>query len=62
MVDPVLGTVFDKRKVLCFTEIMNFRLKHFIRVVQVKKSAQAGLCEDCVRRLEKDVIAGDIPA
>ena len=54
MVDPVLGTVFDKRKVLCFTEIMNFRLKHFIRVVQVKKSAQAGLCEDCVRRLEKE--------
>jgi hypothetical protein len=48
MVDPMLGSVFDKRKV---TDIDV--------VVQPEKDAQAGLGEDRVCRLKKDVIAGD---
>ena len=32
-----------------------------LTIVQTEKNAQAGLSEDCVCRLEKDVIAGDIP-
>jgi hypothetical protein len=54
MVDPVTGGVFEKGNVI---EII------FVdAIVQSEKNTQAGLREDCVCRLEEDVIAGDIPA
>jgi hypothetical protein len=54
MVEPVLGSVFDKRNV---TDIILVDA-----IVQTKKYPQAGLCKDCMCRLEDDVIPGDVPA
>jgi hypothetical protein len=54
MVDPISGSVLDKRN------ITNVPL--IDTIVQTKKNAQAGLGKNCVCRLEKDVIAGDIRA
>jgi hypothetical protein len=54
MVDPVLGSVFDKGNVTDIT-LANV-------IAQSEKNAQACPGKDCVCRLEKDVIAGDIPA
>jgi hypothetical protein len=51
MVDPMLSSVFDKRNV---TDIILFDA-----VVQPEKNAQAGLGDNRVCRLKKDVIAGD---
>jgi hypothetical protein len=53
MGDPVSGSVFDKG------DFRDNILKNAI--VQMEKNAQAGLGEDCVCRLENDMIAGDIP-
>src|SRR6267154_6777473 len=53
MVEQALRGVFYKRNVI-----------HIIldnAIVQTEKNAQAGLGENCVCRLESDVIAGDIP-
>jgi hypothetical protein len=54
MVEPVLGSVFDKGNVA------HIVLVHAI--VHTEKNAHAGLGEDDMCRLEKDVIAGDILA
>ena len=54
MADPVSGSVFDKRNV---ADIMLVNA-----IVEAEKSAKACLREGCVRRLERDVIARDIPA
>jgi hypothetical protein len=51
MFDQVLCSVSGKRNAI---DIIVF--------VQAKKDPQAGLGEDYVRRLERDVIPGDIPA
>jgi hypothetical protein len=53
VVDPVSGRVFNKRNVV------DINLANVI--VQTEKNAQASLGEDCVCRLDKDMIAGDIP-
>jgi hypothetical protein len=53
MVDPVPGSVFDKRDV---TDIIIVNA-----IVQPEKNAQAGLGKNCVSRLGKDVVPGDIP-
>jgi hypothetical protein len=54
MLDPVLGSVFGKRNVA------NIILVNV--TVQTEKYSQAGLGDDCVCRLERDVIPGDISA
>jgi hypothetical protein len=54
MVEPVLGSVFDKGKV---TGIFLVNA-----IVQTEKNDHAGLGEKGVCGLEKDVIAGDIPS
>jgi hypothetical protein len=53
MVDPVLGSVSGKRNV---TDIILVNV-----FIQAEKDPQAGLGEDCVCRLENNVIPGDIP-
>jgi hypothetical protein len=54
MVEPVTGSVIDERNI---PGSLPVRV-----IVQTEKGRHAGLGEDCVRRLEKDVIAGDIVA
>jgi hypothetical protein len=50
MVDPVLISVFNKRKKFLFRP-----------PVHTEENTQAGLGEDYVRRRKKDVIAGNSP-
>ena len=52
MVKPVSSTVFDKGYVTGIVLVNT--------IVQTKKNAQARLRENCVCRLEKNVIPGDI--
>jgi hypothetical protein len=54
MVEPVSGSIFDKRNVIDIILVRN-------AIVQTEENAQAGFGKDRVRRLEKNVIAGDVP-
>jgi hypothetical protein len=53
MVEPISGSVFDKRTVIDISRVN--------AIVQTEKNPQAGLGKDCVRRLENNVITGEIP-
>jgi hypothetical protein len=53
MVEQVSSGVFDKWDATGITPVN--------AIVQTEQNAQAGLGEDCVCGLERDVIAGDNP-